>query len=231
MGLELVGEYKIISKCKGTVAEQAIEEHYDKERKMRITKIEKETRNKEGTSVKLLGSTFRFTEGYPPLLFDAVLLRINEKTITLFNAFLCAVTNQQHIDIFNSEVEEGLKGIEFSSFKNASQRPEYIKSFPEFMIKCGFTMQKEGEHVEILDKLKAVASEAYEKVIESPPSECPVEELRDYLINELSKKEHIVFSQLGLSVPTKSQKAMFTLMAEESDLEEISPAGIKGLSF
>ena len=142
------------------MAEQVIEEHYDKERKMRITKIEKETRNMEGTSVKLLGSAFMFTEGYPPLLFDAVLLRINGKTTTLFNAFLCAATNQQHMDIFNSGVEEGLQGIEFSSFKSASQVPEYIKSFPEFMIKCGFTMQKEGEHVEILNKLKAVASEA-----------------------------------------------------------------------
>lgn len=230
MGLELIGEYKIITKCKGTVAEQAIEEHYDKERKMRITIIDKETRNKEGTSVKLLGSTFRFTDGYPPLLFDAVLLRINGKPTTLFNAFLCAVTSQQHMDIFNSEVEEVIKGIEFSSFKNASQVPEYIKSFPEFMIRCGFTMQKEGEHIEILDKLKTVASAAYEKILESPPSECPVEELREYLINELSRKEHVVFGQLGLSVPTKSQKAMFTLMAEESDLEEISPTGIKGLS-
>lgn len=231
MGLELVGEYKIVSKCKDTVAEQAIEEHYDKERKMRITKIEKETRNKEGTSVKLLGSTFRFTEGYPPLLFDAVLLRVHGKATTLFNAFLCTVTSQQHMDIFNSEVEEALKGIEFLSFKNASQVPEYIKSFPEFMTRCGFTMQKEGEHVEILDKLRTVTSEAYEKILESPPSECPVEELRDYLINELSTKEHIVFGQLGLLVPTKSQKAMFTLMAEASDLEEIAPAGIKGLSI
>ena len=127
------------------------------------------------------------------------------------------------MDIFDSEVEKALKGIEFSSFKDASKTPEYIKAFPEFMIRCGFNVQRDGEHLDILDKLKVVASEAYEKVLKSPPSECPVKELRDYLINKLSRKEHLMFAQLGLSVPTKCQKAMFTLMAEKSDLEEVPP--------
>jgi hypothetical protein len=231
MGLELVGEYTITAKCMDTVAEQTIKEFCDKEKKMTRNIIEKETRNSNGISVKLLGSTFTLTEGYPSLLFDAVLVHMNRKTTTLFNAFLCSATSQQHMDLFDSEVKNALRGVEFFSFKNATPIPEYIKMFPEFMTRCGFTMQKEGEHTDVLERLKSVTSNAYEKVLELPPSDCPLEELQDYLINELSSKEHMVFAQLGLSVPTKCQKAMFTLMAEQADLEKVSTTGIKGLKI
>ena len=231
MALELVGTYTITSTCGQTVAEQTIKEYRDEEKKMTKNVIEKETRNSSGTSVKLIESTFTFTDGYPPLLFDAVLLTINGKTTTLFNAFLCSVTSPEHTNIFNAEAERSMAGIEFSSFKDQSTLPEYIKNaFPEFMMRCGFTVQKQGTHPDMLDKLRHVATDAYSKVIASSPSACPVEDLRDYLINDLSKKEHMVFAQLGLTVPTKCQKAMFSMMAEIADVEEGSPAGIKGLS-
>jgi len=230
MSLDLVGTYKITSTCRDSVAEQTIKEYYDIHRKMTKNVIEKETRNSTGTSVKLIGSTFTFTEGYPPLLFDAVLLTINGKKTTLFNAFLSSVTSRKHMDIFNAEVERALGGVAFSSFREDAGTPDFIKkAFPEFMRRCGFTAQKEGEHLDFLEKLKGAAAGAYEKVLSAPPSPCPVDELRSFLINEVSRNEHILFAQLGLSVPTKCQKAMFTLMAEEADVEEVSPGGAPDL--
>lgn len=226
MALECAGTYSITSTCGDTVAEQTIKEYRDEEKQMTKNIIEKETRNKSGTSVKLIGSTFTFTEGYPPFLFDAVLLTLNEKKTTLFNAFLCSVTSRGHMDIFNEAVEKSLDGVAFSSFRDDESTPDFIKkAFPEFMRRCGFTAQKEGEHIDFLEKLKEAAAGAYEKVMSAPPSPCPVDELRSFMTDELSQNEHMLFAKLGLSVPTKCQKAMFTLMAEETDVKEVSSCG------
>jgi hypothetical protein len=93
------------------------------------------------------------------------------------------------------------------------------------MRRCGFTAQKGGEHLDLLEKLKEAADGAYEKVISAPPSPCPVDELRSFMTDKLSRNEHMLFAKLGLSVPTKCQKAMFTLMAEEADVKEVSSCG------
>lgn len=224
MGLESICEYKLTSKWGDTVSDLTIKDYYDKDEKMTVTINDKQTQNSKGNFVKLFGSTFKFKEGYPPLLFDAAIIKVNEKITTVFTAFLATVTSQQHKDIFDTEVEKALKGIEYSSFKDASKIPEYIKSIPEQLRGCGFSIAREGEHPEIFDKLKGIASEVYDKVLKAPPAKCPVEKMRDYLINEQSRKEHLMFIQAGLSVSTKCQKAMFTLLGDEIDLEEVSPS-------
>lgn len=223
MGLDLVCEYKLTSKCGDTVSDSTIKDYYDKEKKMTVTINDKQTKNSKGSYVKIFGSTFKFKEGYPPLMFDSAIIKVNEKITTVFTAFLATVTSQQHKDIFDSEVEKALKGIEYSSFKDASKIPEYIKSIPEELRGCGFNLMREGEHPEIFDKLRSVASEVYDKVLKAPPTKCPVEKIRNYLINEQSRREHSMFIHAGLSVSTKCQKAMFTIFGDEMDLEEVPP--------
>ena len=90
---------------------------------------------------------------------------------------------------------------------------------PDHLRRCGFSVQKEGEHLDLIEELKELSFAAYDEVLHLKPSPCPVVDFSDFLINEQSKNEHKVFKGFGLSVPSKVQKAFFTLFSERTEFE------------
>jgi len=216
-----VGEYKLTSKCMNTASEQTIYDYYDKDRKLRTTVVKKETKDNQGNFVRLVGSTIRHKEGYPPLVFDSGIIKIDDKIHTGFSAFLPTVTSKEHVTMFDSYIQEHLmkKEIAFFLLKDTANIPDYLKMLPDHMRRCGFSMQKEGKHLDLIEELKKLSFAAYDEVLKLSPSPCPIKEFSDYLINEQSKNEHKVFKGFGMSVPSKVQKAFFTLFAERTEFE------------
>ena len=217
-----VGEYKLTSQCMKTISEQTITDYYDKDTKLRTTVVEKETRNNQGTFVRLLGSSMRYKEGYPPLVFDSGIMNIHDKKNTGFSAFLPTVTAKEHINTFDSYVHEHLseKKIAFFLLNDTAHIPDYLKKIPDLMRRCGFNVKREGEHPDLIEELRELSFAAYDEVLKLNPSPCPIEEFSDFMINEQSRKEHTVFKGFGLSVPSKVQKAFFTLFAERTEFAE-----------
>ena len=216
-----VGEYKLTSQCINTISEQTIADYCDKDTKMRTTVVEKETKDNQGNFVRLVGSTIKHKEGYPPLVFDTGVIKIRGKTLTGFSAFLPTVAAKEHITAFDSYVHEHLseKKIAFFLLNDTAHIPDYLKKIPDHMRRCGFNVKKEGEHLDLIEELKELSFAAYDEVLKLNPSPSPVEEFSDYLINEQSKNEHKAFKGFGMSVPSKVQKAFFTLFAERTEFE------------
>ena len=214
-----VGKYTLISKCMDTISEQTVIDYYDKGIQLRTTVVEKETRNTKGNYVRLVGSTLRHKEGYPPLVFDTGVIKTDAKWVTGFSAFLPTVTAEEHSAAFDLFVQEQLhkKKIHFYLLKDTANIPDYLKKLPDYLRKCGFSVQREGEHLELIEELKDISFAAYAEVLQCNPSPCHVEEFTDYLINEQSKNEHEIFKTLGLFVPSKVQKAFFTLFSERTE--------------
>ena len=179
-----IGKYRLVSTCGGTISDQTITEFYNEKAGVTTIAVQKETKNNEGDSVKLKGSTIKFKEGYPPLLFDAGIFKIKGKTITSFTTFLPTVTSEEHIRIFDSDTKKALmdKGITSFSVRDIASLPDYFKTLPEFMRRVGFTLEKEGEHLELLEQLRRIAEGSYEKVLNSSPSPCPTRDSSSQII-------------------------------------------------
>jgi hypothetical protein len=218
-GLHEVGEYVLRARCGETVSEQTVTDYYDKKRQLRTTVVHKETRDRRGTSVRLIGSTLRHKEGYPPLVFDCGVVRAHGKVATSFSAFLPTVRSEAHANAFDVTVEKELseKAIEFCLVKETSKIPLYLQMLPERLRTCGFHVRQEGAHLDLMYELKRISFSAYEAVLGEDPSDCSVEEFSNYLINNQSKNEHETFKRIGMSVPSKVQKAFFTLFVERSE--------------
>jgi len=216
-----VGEYTLTSKCMNTISEQTIADYYDKDTKLRTTVVEKETKDNQGNFVRLVGSTIKHKAGYPPLVFDTGVIKIRGKILTGFSAFLPTVTAKEHITMFDSYAQEHLmkKKIGFFLLKDTAHIPDYLKMLPDHLRRCGFSVRKEGEYLDLIEELKELSFSAYDEVLKLNPASCPVEEFSDYLINVQSKNEHKVFNGFGMSVPSKVQKAFFTLFAERTEFE------------
>jgi hypothetical protein len=216
------GEYRLISQCKNTISEQTIYDYYDKNNKIRTTVVEKETKNSERDFVRLIGSTIRHKEGYPPLVFDAGVLKAHKKMLTSFSAFLPTAQEKEHMGIFDSYVQKKLrkKKIAFCLLKETTKIPEYLRMVPENFRRCGFSVLKKGEHLGLIEELKKISFAAYDEVLKLNPSPGPVEEFSDYLINKQSKNEYKVFKSFGMAVPSKVQKAFFTLFSERTEFEQ-----------
>ncbi len=217
-----VGEYTLVSKCMNTISEQTIIDYYNKDTKLRTTVVEKETRDNQGTFVRLVGSSMRHKEGYPPLVFDSGIMNIHDKKNTGFSAFMPTVIAKEHVSSFDSYAQEHLreKNLAFFLLNDTANIPDYLKKIPDHMRRCGFNVKREGEHPDLIEELRELSFAAYDEVLKLDPSPCPVEEFADFLINEQSKKEHTVFKGFGLSVPSKVQKAFFTLFAERTEFAE-----------
>ena len=218
-----VGEYTLISKCRNTISKQTIYDYYDKRKKLRTTVVEKETKDNQGNSVRLIGSTIRHKEGYPPLVFDTGVIKLQNKTHTGFNAFLPSVTEKKHRTIFESYIEEKLtkNKITFCLLKNTKKIPEYLKKLPMQFRRCGFNVQREGKNLGLIEELKGMSFAAYDEVLKLDPSPCSPKKFSDYLINEQSRNEHMIFKGHGMSVPSKVQKAFFTLFSERTEFEGV----------
>lgn len=215
------GEYTLTSKCLNTTSKQTIYDYYDKDKKLRTTVVEKETKDNQGSFVRLVGSTIKHKEGYPPLVFDTGILKVHGKILTSFSSFLPIVTEKGHSTIFDSHLQKQLmeKKIDFSLLKDTAKIPEYLKMLPNHFRRCGFNVQKEGENLDLIEELKEISFAAYDEVLKLNPSPCSIEEFSDYLINQQSKNEHQVFKGVGMSVPSKVQKAFFTLFSERTEFE------------
>jgi len=217
-----IGEYKLISQCRNTISEQTIYDYYDKDSKVRTTVVEKETKNRQGDFVFLIGSTIKHKKGYPPLVFDAGVFKTHKKLFTSFSAFLPTAQGKKHMSIFDLYVQEklGKKKIKFCLLKETRKIPEYLRMLPEKFRRCGFNVLKKGAHLALIEELKEISFAAYDEVLKLNPSPCSVEEFSDYLIDEQSKNEHKVFKDLGMTVPSKVQKAFFTLFSERTEFEQ-----------
>ena len=216
-----VGEYTLISKCMNTISEQTIVDYYNKEKQVRTTVVEKETKDSKGNFVRLVGSTLRYKEGYPPLIFDTGVIKANRKTFTGFSSFLPTVTAKEHITTFDSYIQKHLKEkkIAFFLLKDTENIPAYLKKLPDHLRKCGFSVRKKGEDLKLIEELRKLSFAAYNELLQLKPSLCRVEVFSNYLINEQSKNEHKIFKGLGMYVPSKVQKAFFTLFSERTEFE------------
>ena len=216
-----VGEYTLVSKCRNTISKQTIYDYYDKDKKLRTTVVEKETKDNQGNYVRLKGSTIRHKDGYPPLVFDTGVIKLQNKIHTSFNAFLPSVADKKHRTIFESYIQEKLteNKITFCLLKYTEKIPEYLKKLPMQFRRCGFNVQKEGKNFGLIKELKGLSFAAYDEVLKLDPSPCSLKKFSDYLINEQSKNEHMIFKGNGMSVPSKVQKAFFTLFSERTEFE------------
>ncbi|RMG19935.1 MAG: hypothetical protein D6732_29320 [Methanobacteriota archaeon] len=213
-----IAEYDFNYNYRETKVKHKIKEFYDDKRKINFVLLEKETRQGE-IFVKLPSSLWVTCEGYPPLCTDASLQYVKGKTSTNFFAGLPTVQSEEHMRIFDEYLTEKLSpmGIDY---------PAVSKVFRERLKQrnidiTGFSYSKEDVLDKgIIDAFLEIACGGYEKVLESSPCECPVNQWVDMILGSQAENEYYLFKDYGFTVPFSAQKAFFTMMMDKRNLPD-----------
>lgn len=213
-----IAEYNFNYNYKKTYVTHNIKEFYDDKRKIIFVILEKETREGE-IFIKLPSSLWVTCKGYPPLCTDASLQNVKGKISTNFFAGLPTVQSKEHIRIFDEYLAEQLSplGIDYASISG-----QFRKRMKDRNVDItGFSYSK----ADVLDngfirQLLEIACAGYEKVLESSPCECPVNEWVDMILGQQAGNEYHIFRDYGFAVPFSAQKAFFTIMMDKRELPE-----------
>jgi len=213
-----IAEYNFNYNYKDTEVTHNIKEFYDEKRKISFVILEKETRRGE-IFVKLPSSLWITCEGYPPLCTDASLQNVKRKTSTNFFAGLPTVQSKEHIRIFDEYLAKNLLPLGIDYFSISEQ---FRKRMKERNIDItGFSYSKEDVlDKSIIDELLEIACAGYEKVLESSPCACPVNQWVDMILGQQAGNEYYLFRDYGFTVPFSAQKAFFTMMMDRRELPE-----------
>jgi hypothetical protein len=84
---------------------------------------------------------------------------------------------------------------------------------PEFWGKR-WTAEIKGVNFDVISKLREHAWSAYRNVIEQTKANIPFDyrPMQEFMIFDISKREHLMFKRMGLSVPVEVQAAFFSVM-------------------
>ncbi len=215
---EKIAEYNFNYDYKKTEVTHNIKEFYDDKRKISFVILEKETREGE-IFVKLPSSLWVTCEGYPPLCTDASLQNVKGKISTNFFAGLPTVQSGEHIRIFDEYLTEKLSplGVDYSSISD-----KFRKRMKERNIDItGFSYSKEDVlDKDLINQFLKIACAGYEKVLESSPCGCPVNQWVDMILGSQAENEYYLFRDYGFTVPFSAQKAFFTMMMDKRVLPE-----------
>jgi hypothetical protein len=212
-GLKKCGDFIIQCELDDTFSTNIVTKYENEISRVRLIEVYKCTQDKiTGIFVRLMGTFSLVKDGYPRLSLDAGISNVSpfttekEDITTRVSLGLPQATFEQMEILFLSLSELAKKdGI--------SHREREANSVPEFWGKR-WTAEIKGVNFDVISKLREHAWSAYRNVIEQTKANIPFDyrPMQEFMIFDISKREHLMFKRMGLSVPVEVQAAFFSVM-------------------
>ena len=211
-GLKKCGDFIVQCEHEDTFSTNIIRKYESDILGVTVKEVYKNTQNKvTGVFVRLVGGLSIAKNGYPRVSLDAPILNVNPATgeredimsrmyITLPQA------DPEQRKIFFDYLSEQAKEAGISCSEMIS---DVSPSFWGPMWKA----ETKGVDLDMFRKLRDFAWNSYKRVIEQTKEKPAFDyrPLQEYMIFDVSKREHLMFKKMGLSVPVEAQTAFFSV--------------------
>ncbi len=213
-GLKKCGDFIIQCEVEDTFSTNIITKYESDTLGITMKDLYKNTQNKvTGVFVRLVGGMNIVKNGYPRVSLDAPILNVNpftgerEDIITRMYITLAQADPEQRKVFFDHLGEQAKDaGISYSEMV-WDKRPDFWGPV--------WTAETKGVNLNMFGKLRDYAWSSYKRVIEQTKEKLPFDyrPLQEYMIFDVSSREHLSFKKMGLSVPVEAQAAFFSAMA------------------
>lgn len=218
--LELSGEFIFQASKDSTASTQIMTKYTSAKEDLRLIEVYKNTENKvSGTFVRLVGTLSIVKKGFHFLFLDAAVTNIS-----LTTAEKEPITTRIAVHVPQSEPharEELFVALSSrASDVGSSSRELNVDSMPEFWGPIWLAESKKLD-LELISKLRDVATATYLEQCASPENEVGTSDLRsvqDHMMMSAARREHLLFAKMGLTVPCEAQAAFFGLMTGVGEL-------------
>jgi len=211
-GLKKCGDLIVQSEHEDTFLTSIITKYESDTLGVRLIEIYKNTQNKvTGVFYRLVGAISLVKTGYPILRLGAGVYNVNmftgerENVATRVTIHLPQADPEQRKKVFQS-VSDQAKEVGISCTDVAmSQLPVFYGSV--------LVTESKGVNLDIIRKLREYAWNSYKVLIEETKEKVPFDyqPLKEQMIFNGARAEHLAFKKMGLSVPEEAQAAVFSV--------------------
>ena len=212
-GIKKCGEFIIQCEYEDTFSTNIITKYQSDTLGVTVKEIYKNTQNKvTGTFVRLVGGLTMFKNGYPRVSLDAPILNVNSVTgeredIATRMYITMPQADPEQRKLFFGHLSEQARAAGISCSEVTSDMS------PDFW-GPRWTAETKGVNLNMFRKLRDIAWSAYKRVIEETKEKIPFDyrPLQEFMVFDVSAREHLMFKKMGLSVPVEAQAAFFSAM-------------------
>jgi len=212
-GLKKCGDFIIQCEHEDTFSTNIMTKYVSDTSGVRLVEIYKNTQNKvTGIFVRLVGGLSMVKNGYPRVSLDAPILNVNPATGERGD-----IITRMHITMPQGDPEQRKIFFDYLSEQakeaGISYQERQSDVSPDFW-GPGWMAESKGVNLDMFRKLRDYAWNSYKRVIEQTKEKLPFDyrPLQEYMIFDVSKREHLMFKKMGLSVPVEVQAAFFSVM-------------------
>jgi len=212
-GLKKCGDFIVQCELEDTFSTNIMTKYVSDILGVRLVDMHKNTQNKvTGVFVRLVGTMSLVKTGYPFLLLDAAITNVNlftaerEDVATTVALHLPQVDPELRKKVFYSFSEQAEEaGISYQE-REVGGAPDLRRSI--------WVAESKGVNLNIIRKLREHAWSAYKRLIEETEEKTPFDyrPLQENTIFNSSRREHLMFKRMGLSVPVEAQAAFFSVL-------------------
>ena len=212
-GLKKCGDFIVQCEHEDTFSTNIVTKYESDLLGVRLVEVYKNSQNKvTGVFVRLVGTMALVKVGYPCLSLDAAVSNVNLSTgerdgmRTTVAIHLPQIDAEQRKMVFQSfygQVKES----------GVSCQERQSDALPGFWGSV-WVAQAEGADFDTIRKLRDSAWDAYKRLIDETPAKTPFDyrPLQEFMVFDVSAREHLMFKKMGLSVPVEAQAAFFSVM-------------------
>ena len=212
-GLKKCGDFIVQCEHEDTFSTNIVTKYESDLLGVRLVEVYKNSQNKvTGVFVRLVGTMALVKVGYPCLSLDAAVSNVNLSTgerdgmRTTVAIHLPQIDAEQRKMVFQSfygQVKES----------GVSCQERQSDALPGFWGSV-WVAQSEGADFDTIRKLRDSAWDAYKRLIDETPAKTPFDykPFQEHMIFNTSRREHLTFKRMGLSVAVEAQAAFFSIL-------------------
>jgi hypothetical protein len=211
-GLKKCGDFMVQCELEDTFSTNIITKYESNVLGVTMKEVYKNTHNKvTGVFVRLVGGMNIVKNGYPRVSLDAPILNVNP-----FTGEREEIITRMYITLPQADAEQSKIFFEYLG----KQAKETGISYSEMTwdtrpVFWGLIWMAEikGVNLDMFRRLRVYAWNSYKRVIEQTKERVPFDyrPLQEYMIFDVSNREHLSFKKMGLSVPVEAQAAFFSV--------------------
>jgi len=212
-GLKKCGDFIVQCEYEDTFSTNIMTKYESDTLGVILKEVYKNTQNKvTGVFVRLVGTMSLVKPGYPRLSLDAAVSNVNlftgerEDIKTTVAIHLRQVDPEQRKKVFQGFSEQAKEA-------GISYQEREVEYAPDFWGSIWVTQLK-GINLDIIRKLRDYAWSAYKRLMEETEEKTPFDyrPMQENSIFNSSRREHLSFKRMGLSVPVEAQAAFFSVL-------------------
>lgn len=211
--LQKCGDFIVQCELDDTFSTNIITKYVSEPHSIKLVEVYKNTQNKKtGVFIRLVGTVSLVKSGFPAMFLDAAVSNINPMTSQKED-----ITTRVAIHLPQAEANQ--RAMFFNSLNAKAQdkgtvhRELHRDTLPQFWGSL-WLGQSKGFDPDLIRDFRSHAWEAYSRMAQDTSRQEPFDysAMKNHIIFNNSKAEHLMFKKMGLSVPMEAQAAFFSAM-------------------